>query len=367
MMAGHILHLNAERTWRGGERQLAYLIEKSLENGLEISLMCRDKSAIYRWCVDRGVQVVTAPFRNGLDVDTALRIKSYASRRGVSLVHTHSGRAQSLAYMALRLGMSTPVVAHRRVDFPLKSRGPSLAKYKHEGVKAVICVSKAIGEMVREKIGDGKVRVVYSGIDFGRFSDDPPTGFLHRELGWDPALPLVANVSALASHKDYPTFVRAAHRVLSAGVKCGFLIVGEGELRYELEKLSRSQPGGDSIAFLGFREDVPAILRELDVFLITSKTEGLGTTVIDAMYNALPVVATAAGGIPEMVSQGENGFLCPVGDDACLAERILELLADDAKRSAMGAAGKRTAGAFGMDQMAEGVFGVYKEIFGGLG
>lgn len=360
----HVLHLSSESTWRGGERQIAYLIEESIQAGIKISVFCRPGSAFFNWCKEREIKTVTAPFKNGLDVKTALAIRAYASRQGVSIVHAHSGKSQSLAYLALKLGMKTYVVAHRRVDFPLKSGGPSLAKYTHPRVKAIICVSEAIAQLVREKIKrTEKVHVVHSGIDFSRFPQTPRTGYLHREFGWDPELRLVANISALAPHKDYHTFIRTAAQVIGEMPECGFLIVGDGELRGELEKLSAKEIEGDKLVFTGFRRDVPQILRELDVFLITSKTEGLGTTVIDALYNSLPVVASRAGGIPELIDDGENGFLCDVADHECLADRVQILLNDDVMRKAMGENAKRKAEEFGKDKMAEKIFGIYAQIF----
>lgn len=358
-----VLHLSSESTWRGGEQQMAYLIEESIIAGLEISVAGKRGSEFQKWCADRGVPFHPMGFKNGLDISTSNRIKKLARNQNIDLIHTHSGKSQSLAYWASRLGMPQPVVVHRRVDFPLKSKGFSLRKYTYPGVKAIICVSKTIEEMVREKTGTEKfVSTVYSGIDFSRFNAEPSTGYLHREFGISPEKKLVANISALADHKDYPTFIRAAKAFSEKSDEVHFLIVGEGELRSELEKLVSASGIQNHLTFTGFREDVPKIFRELTAFLITSKTEGLGTTVIDAMHNGLPILATRGGGIPELVVDGETGFLCEVGDYQCLAEKLLYLIEHPDQAAVFGKNARERSLLFSKEAMAKEVIKIYEKV-----
>jgi len=362
-MPKRVLHLSSESSWRGGERQIAYLMEESRLAGLEVLVAGKKKSAFEEWCVDENFEFLGLPFRNGLDFATAWSIRRIARDRGVDLIHTHSGQSLSIAYWASLLGMNAPIVVHRRVDFPLKSGGFSLKKYTFEGVKAIICVSRFIEEMVRDKVGDTKIiKTVYSGIDFSGFRDDPSSGYLHRELNIDPNKKLIANISALAPHKDYPTFLKTAKRVLANRNDCHFLIVGEGSLREKLEIQANELGISTGLTFTGFRKDVPEIFRELTVFLITSETEGLGTTIIDAMYNEIPVVATEGGGIPELVVEGKTGFLCPVRDDGCLAQRVEELLDNSSMVKAMGKEARLRAQGFSKKEMAQRIFEIYDEV-----
>ena len=363
MSTKRILHLSSESTWRGGEQQMAYLIEESLASGIEVSVAVKRNSAFQEWCAERKIPFHPMSFANGLDISTALKIKGVAQERKVDLIHTHSGKSQSLAYWASQLGMPQPVVVHRRVDFPLKSKGFSLRKYTYPGVKAIICVSKTIEEMVREKTGTDKfVSTVYSGIDFSRFNSAPATGYLHREFGISPEKKLVANISALADHKDYPTFIRAAKAFSEKSDEVHFLIVGDGELRSELEKLVSASGIQNHLTFMGFREDVPKIFRELTAFLITSKTEGLGTTVIDAMHNGLPILATRGGGIPELVVDGETGFLCEVGDHQCLAEKLLYLIEHPDEAADFGKNARERSLLFSKEAMAREVVKIYEKV-----
>lgn len=366
MSAIKVLHLSSEKTWRGGEQQIAYLIEASREMGVEVVVAVRRHSDFETWCRQAGLDVHAMGFRNGLDLLTAKSVADLVKRCGAQLVHVHSGKSHSIAYLASKLGLSVPIIVHRRVDFSLKTSGPSLGKYNHPQVKAIICVSHAIADMVRQAVArPDRVHVVHSGIDFARFAEAHTNeGWLRRELNLSASTWLIGNVSALAPHKDYPTFLRTAKRVCASHRDVHFVIAGEGDERGPLEKMVESEGIQKRVTFLGFRKNVPGLLAELDLFLMTSKTEGLGTTIIDAMHSRLPVVATRAGGIPELVKNGVNGYLCKPGDDACLADRVGALLNDPAMRTAMGDAGHSHSAAFGKNEMARAVVEVYRGVLG---
>jgi glycosyltransferase involved in cell wall biosynthesis len=121
----------------------------------------------------------------------------------------------------------------------------------------------------------------------------------------------------------------------------------------------------ERFSFLGFRADVPELLPELDVFVLTSRQEGLGTSILDAQASGVPVVATAAGGIPEAVLDGETGLLAPPGEAAALADRILRVLDDAALRERLvSAAARRVREEFGTDALAERTLAIYREVAG---
>jgi glycosyltransferase involved in cell wall biosynthesis len=358
-----VLHLSSEKSWRGGEQQIAYLVEFSLLNEIEIMVCCRKRSAFSKWCSAHNIPFVEAGFKNGFDLSTILRIKQLARQQNIDFVHTHSGKSQSLAFLAVKTGMKTPIIAHRRVDVPLKSSGFSNAKYNHRCTKAIVCVSKNIASVVKPKITfPDKIKVVYSGIDFNRFSQKPATGYLHKEYGIDPSKKLVANISALAPHKDFTTFIKVAKRVLTERNDCCFLIVGEGVEQLKLKNQINDAGLSNHIIMTGFRKDVALLLRELHLFMITSITEGLGTTVIDALYNGLPVVATRGGGIPELITEAKNGFLCEVKDAECLATKANLLLSDGALNKKLSENAVQGAQRFSRENMGRGVLEVYQSL-----
>jgi len=138
----------------------------------------------------------------------------------------------------------------------------------------------------------------------------------------------VGNLSALADHKDYPTFLRTAATVVSSRPDVHFIIAGEGPEEKNIRQMITDLQLSDHVHLLGFRKDVVQVMQSLDVFLITSVTEGLGTIVLEAFAAGVPVVATNAGGIPEMVTDQVTGLLAPIGDANALATSVLRLLTD---------------------------------------
>lgn len=363
MSALKILQLSSEKSWRGGEQQIAYLIQYLTNQQVEVVVCSRKNSAFSKWCKERNITVYELGFKNGADISTAVKIKKIAEREGVDIVNAHSGKSHSLAYLALRMGMKKPLIVHRRVDFPLKTSGFSLKKYNHPNVKGIICVSNAIAGLVKRVVDNpDRVQTVYSGIDPARFSNDDATGYIHKEFNIDRSKMLIANISAIAPHKDYETFLHTAKLVTDMRSDCHFLIVGDGELRDDIQDLSKSLNLTNVVTFTGFRNDIPQLFRELTLFLITSDTEGLGTTVIDALCNGIPVIATKAGGIPELVRNEEEGFLCAIGDAKCLAEKVTLLLEREDLRKEMREKSISRSEHFTYQEMGAGVLAVYRRV-----
>jgi glycosyltransferase involved in cell wall biosynthesis len=223
------------------------------------------------------------------------------------------------------------------VDFPL--RGP-LSRFKYRSCRGVIAVSRKIADVLgRHGLAQDRIRVVYEGVP-----DRPPLpgGFAAlAELGIPAGCPVVGNVAALTDHKDHATLIEAAARVRLRVPEARFVIVGEGPLRSRLEALARERGLGDRLVFAGFRHDLDRLFPAFTVFCLSSHMEGLGTSLLDAMAFSRPVVATAAGGIPEAVEDGVTGRVVPVRDPAALADVLVETLADPARARALGAAGRR--------------------------
>lgn len=363
MRALKILQLSSEKSWRGGEQQIAYLILYLKSQNVDVVVCARKDSSFSQWCGENEILCYDLSFRNGVDIKTVLRIKQIAEKEKVDIVNAHSGKSHSLAYLACKFGLDKPLVVHRRVDFPLKTKGFSLAKFNHKNVKAIICVSNAIASLVKRVVQNPeRVKTVYSGIDPQRFNHDSPTGYIHDEFDIDRNKMLIANISAIAPHKNYKVFLRTAKEVSATRKDCHFLIVGDGPLKSETQKFAKTLNLNDRVTFTGFRKDIPVLFRELTLFLITSDTEGLGTTVIDALYNGIPVVATRAGGIPELIINEKQGYLCDIDDYNCLAEKINRLLDSEKLRREMAKNAFQRSMRFTNKQMGAGVLEIYQEI-----
>ena len=174
---------------------------------------------------------------------------------------------------------------------------------------------------------------------------------------------MVGNVAALTGHKDHATLLAAAARVLARRPETRFVIVGEGELEPSLAAQARALGLEGRCVFAGFRNDLDRLVPAFTVFCLSSHMEGLGTSLLDAMSFAVPIVATAAGGIPEAVSDGITGRLVPPRDPDALATALVEALESPERRAAWGAAGRRRfEERFTADRMVETTLAVYREL-----
>jgi glycosyltransferase involved in cell wall biosynthesis len=223
-------------------------------------------------------------------------------------------------------------------------------------------VSHAIASVLAaDGIPPERVRVVYEGV-----ADRPPVPGGRealRELGVPDGAPVVGNVAALAAHKDHATLLEAAVGVLQRVPEARFVILGEGELRPRLEARARELGLAGRCVFAGFRADVDRLIPAFSVFCLSSRMEGLGTSLLDAMAFARPIVATRAGGIPEAVEDGVSGRLAPVSDPQALADALVEVLRDPELQARLGAAGRRRfEQRFSAARMVESTLQVYQEV-----
>ncbi len=230
-------------------------------------------------------------------------------------------------------------------------------------MRRVITVSDAIRVIGCQGVRrEGKWTTVHSGIDPEKVRERKAPDRLKKELGIPSELPIIGNVAALADHKDHITFLRTAKLFLDRGERGCFVIIGEGPERESVEEELQRLGLEDHVRLLGFRNDVPELLSGMDVFLMSSKTEGLGTSILDAMAASVPVVCTDAGGIPELVQNGKNGILCHVEDPQCLSEGLSKLLHDRDLRERFVQNGAATAQEHSFHKMAISVHRIYSSV-----
>jgi glycosyltransferase involved in cell wall biosynthesis len=205
----------------------------------------------------------------------------------------------------------------------------------------VVCVSDAQAEKVRRAgVPAECVSVIRNAIRVERF-DTPDAAYRDRLRGFFPTPParIVGAAGRLSPEKGFQVLVDAASRVRSRDASIGFVLFGDGPLRGPLEEAVRAAGLGASFILAGFRDDMDSFLPFLDLFVLPSFTEGLPNVVLEAFAAQVPVVATAVGGTPEVVEDAVSGHLVPAGDATALAERILDVLASEARRREMGRRG----------------------------
>src|SRR5262249_20881945 len=192
-----------------------------------------------------------------------------------------------------------------------------------------------------------------------------PAVNIHEAFFLPHNAPVVGNVAALVPHKGQRHLIEAAHLVVQRIPDARFVILGEGELREQLERLVREYRLEKHVLLPGFRTDVLGCIKSFDLFVMSSVTEGLGTSLLDAMACSRPIVATRAGGIPEVVDEDVTGLLVPPRAHQAMADAIVSLLADRSKRTTMGEAGfARVNARFTVEKMIAGTAAVYARVAG---
>ena len=325
-----ILHVSTPATWRGGEQQVAYLAIALQQLHIDQVILSPEGSVLGARMMEAGIPVASFTTRGFLDLSLARKIYDLCKGKHFDIIHCHDSHAHSAAVVtAAHYGISTPIVVSRRVDFPVSYNPLSRWKYNHPSVKKIICVSDTIRTITASAIKDlSKLAVVYSGIDLSKYSNSASGRILISELGLPVNTKIVGNLSALADHKDYPTYLRTAAAVITADPTIHFIIAGQGPEEKRIRKMISALRLESHVHMLGFRNDIVEVMKSLDLFLITSRTEGLGTIVLEAFAAGVPVVATRAGGIPEMVEDTVTGILAEPGDTESLKNATLRVLTD---------------------------------------
>ena len=310
--------------------------------------------------------------RRSFDVAYAAAIRRMARKRGVRLIQTHLLGTAVYGTIA-SWGTGLPVVStfHGVADIR-GNQGVSGLKLRllGRGRRRLVFVSEPLREhflSVGTRLDRRATEVIPNGIDCDAYapgSDDA----IRRELGIPGSAPLVGAVGNIRVPKAYDVLLRAFAQVTDTMPEARLVIVGQplAGLYEDLLELRRSLEMDTKVHFLGFREDVPRILRALDVFALSSSDEGFSLATVQAMATGLPVVATRSGGPETIVDDGVSGILVPPGDPSALAKGIMDVIGDRDRGSGMGRRGReRVLRDFSLRRMVERYSELYEELSSG--
>ncbi len=353
------LMVDSERSWRGGQEQVRLLIKGIVEGGGAVTLAAPGDGALFQRVGGPGVSRVSwNPGMAGLPV-----LRRAMASGGFDVVHSHASRAHgAVAMVRATMAFSPPHVVSRRVEMPV-GRGPFGGWKYRRGAEAYIAISSPVRESLLDAgVPAGCITVVPDGIDLGEVSARRAPALVRDEFSLDAGVHVVGNIAALTEEKSQADLLRAAVSVLAARRDVRFFLVGEGSSRAQLEGLARELAISDRVVFTGFRNDALDLLGMFDVFVMSSRHEGLGTSIMNAQAAGVPVVATRAGGIPEIVQDGASGLLVPPGDPKSLAAAILRMLDDESLRLRCTAGGRERARGYDYHGMVYNTLDVYRRL-----
>jgi len=298
------------------------------------------------------------------------RLVKLIRERQVSLLHTHDHKSDFFGLMAARIaGVRIVATAHGYHEALWRIRlYRALDLLVLRAFDRVIAVSDAFrGELVAAGIPAGKVVTIHNAIDGRAFrlSAVEEGGVSRSRLDLSPDDRVVSIVGRLIPEKGHMDFLRAAERIVARVPAVRFLIAGEGRLGPDLEIAAGRMGLTDKVLFLGHRDDVATLMQLTEVVVFPSVREFFPNVLLEAAVVGRPVVATAVGGVPEIVTNGETGLLVPPRDPVALAEAVERMLCDPEWASAMGRRARaRVEERFCLDRMVEATAGVYDAVLG---
>jgi len=357
------LHIDTTQTWRGGQSQVRYTVLGLRALGHRAALVADPSGALFQR-MSEGLDLVPLSTRGEIDLAAAWRLSRVLKQLRPEIVHAHDPSGVAMAATALSIASPRPrpaLVASRRIEFPIARN--SFSTWKYSQVDRFFAISRAVRDrLIADRIPASKIDIVHEGVDVERLIA-LPHGNLHAALFLPTHSPVVATIGALVAQKDHHTLVDAAAIVVKQVSDVRFVILGEGDLRPHLEKQIKHLHLERHVFLAGFRADVLELLKDADVFALSSTHEGMCTSLLDAMAAEKPAVATAVGGVPEVVDDQATGFLVPPRDPQALAARIVQLLKDQPLSRRMGRAGlERVRQLFTVERMVQETAAAYEKI-----
>ncbi|HEX5393477.1 MAG TPA: glycosyltransferase family 4 protein [Rhodocyclaceae bacterium] len=355
-----IVHTESSKGWGGQENRTLNELLCMRKLGHRVAVVCQPEARLGGRAREAGIEVFEVPMRGVLDIPAILSMRRIFKRLCADIVNTHSGRDTQLAGLAARTcGRRRPrIVRTRHLALPITSR-VSYSILPDQ----VVAVSRYVAEyLVSAGVPRGQVVAVPTGIDLAPYQVDAG-GNLRAELGLPADALLIGTVAILRKKKGHAELLEAAAQVLARYPDAHFVFAGDGPQMENLQRRIQELGVSQHVHLLGLRRDVINVLQSLDLFVLPTYQEALGTAFMEAGATSTPAIGTNVDGVPEVVRDGETGLLVPAKDANALAEAILTLLSDPVRRQAMGAAALAYVTAhYSRDVMAQGMLAVYEKL-----
>lgn len=356
---GVVLHTESSSGWGGQEVRTLTEARWLQELGWRVLVACRPGSVILGRSVRAGIPAFPVPMSGAWNLSAVLRLVGLIRRERVDLVHTHSSVDAWLGGMAARLAR-VPVVRSRHVSIPIR---PRLNPVYTLLADRVVASGEAIRRLV---IAAGaypdKVVAIPAGVDLAEFSPSGTGDRMRKELGL--SRPVIGSIAMFRGSKGHDLLIEAFERLRVEFGEARLLLVGDGIRRQWVQSLACERGLNGWVTFTGFREDVPDLLSAMDCFVLAStRTEGVPQSLLQALAAGVPVVASAVGGIPEVILDGATGLLVPPGDPKALAGAVGAVLKDPDSARRRAETGRALVSArFSRDRIMERLVALYREL-----
>lgn len=359
-----ILHTESSLGWGGQENRTLHECIGMKRLGARPIILCKPGAKLGERAASAGIEVRTHPMRSNRDVSALIYAMKVIKADSVDVVNTHSGDDSFICAIAGRLSARKPVIVRtRHLALPISSK-MTYSLFPHR----VVTVSEFVRKYLVDEVGisGNKVTTVATGIDLSRFDPATVPDTLRTELGVPPSTLIVGTVAILRRKKGHHVLLEAIPEIIRECDDVLFVFAGDGPQRENIEERIRDLGIGKSVRLLGLRKDIPTVLKGLDIFVLPTLQEALGTSILEASAMHKPVIGTAVGGVPEAIRDGSTGLLVAPEDSKGLASAIIRLLKDAALRRRMGDEGRAMVEAgYSTEKMVEKMHKVYSELLAG--
>ena len=362
-----VLQLTSSLGFYGAEQVIMTLITALDRESFDVSVATLEKKRVSSTVIvsaakAAGIDAVALPCRGWLDWNAIQGLKSLIEEENIEILHCHEPKSRLYGAIVSRM-TGIPIVAthHLWTGQNLRTRlVESIDAAVLHGCDKVIAVSSSVAESMRRVfVSSRQIEVILNGIDLSSFRDELQTDELRASLGIPPEMPVIGAVGRLDIQKAHERLIEAAKKITDAGQDAFYIIAGEGVERPRLESLIRELGLSAKVLLPGYQSDIRPYLAMMDVFVLPSRREGTPMALLEAMAMRKPVVATAVGGVPDVLTDGIDGIMLPE-NGAGLGDALLRLLRDPAFARQMARAGRRRVETeFSSSRMA----GRYEDIY----
>lgn len=356
-----ILHTESSQGWGGQENRIYNEALGINKLGSRVIIVSQPGSVLGQRAAQAGIETRYCRMRKSYDFPAIFFLLNLINKEKIDVINTHSGKDSLLAAIAGRLSGRKPVIVRtRHLALPITSKFTySVLPHK------IVTVSESVRQyMIHEEgISPEKVVAVPTGVNLERFDPVNSKGGLKAELGLKESTPLAGMIAIFRKKKGHHILLEAVPDILKAVPDAKFVLAGNGPTEEKIKEMSREMGIDRHMVFLGLRPDIPSVLKSIDVFVLPTLQEALGTSLLEAMAMEKPVVTSNIDGIPEIVKDGVTGLLVKPGDSAGLAQAVISLLRNGEKARAMGLEGRKiTESGYTVDRMVEGMHRVYRSL-----
>lgn len=356
-----ILHTESSKGWGGQENRTLKEAVGLKKMGVRVIIACPPDSKLAKTGAENNIDIRTLKMENSISPFAIYSLLKIIKAEKTNVVCTHSGKDSMLGAIAGRLSRIKPaIVRTRHLALPITSR-ITYSLFPHK----VVTVSEYVRKyLVKEKrIPANKVVSIPTGVDLEWFAPDTVKSVPKEVLSIPNDAPIVGTIAIFRRKKGHHTLLDAIPLVLKKIPNARFVFVGDGPQRENIERKIAELRIANNVILLGLRNDIPQILKTIELFVLPTLQEALGTSFLEAMAMRRPVIGTRVGGVPEVVKEGVSGILVEPEDPVALADTIIGLLNDKGQMKRMGDAGRRIVEEkYSIDVMVKSLFNFYTSL-----